>query len=160
MQMNVWRNKNKLLITQILSDKIIGIGVSTSGLLGNGVGSFCIQRKYLGRFLGLLSLFVLGQIYRWFNYFLVVGYNYNVRTSGRRQLLSIYVGLVYRIVICVPASVKLLVGKRKMFMVSDNLVELKLMGSFVRNLRNLLPYGDRGIVYRNEKSKFKTVKKK
>jgi hypothetical protein len=138
--MGVWRNKNKLLATQILSDKIMdGVGVSTSGLLGIDVESFCIQRKYLGRFLGLLSLFVLGQIFRWFNYFSVVGYNYNVRANGRRQLLSIYVGLVYRIVICVPASVKLLVGKRKMFMVSDNLVELKLMGGFVRNLRNLLP---------------------
>jgi len=159
--MQVWREENKLLVTQFLSDKRLDtIRISTSGLVGLYDFVWGVNSHYLGTFLGLLTTLVSGSVYKWFNYFSVVGYNYNVRASGGRRLLSIYIGLVYRIFIQVPVNVQFLVGKRKVFIVSEDSVMLAIMGEFIRNLRNLLPYGDRGIIYRNEKSKFKAVKKK
>ena len=159
--MQVWKEKNKLLVTRFLSDtKLDTLSISIGGLVGLSSSFWGVNHKYLGTFLGLLSVLVFGSVYKWFNYFSVVGYNYNVRASGGRRLLSIYIGLVYRVFIQVPAGVQFLVGKRKVFIVADDLVMLAIMGEFIRNLRNLLPYGDRGIIYRNEKSKFKAVKKK
>ena len=157
--MNGWRGDYSV----VLSDsRVLGSGlvsVANTGLIKISAGwGVCVN--YLSQLISLIELGLFSTQFRWFCYFTVVGYNYNFRSNRRLGLLSIHVGLFYRIVIIVPKGIKIKVGKRKLFVVGQNLPLIKLFGRFVRNLRNLLPYSTRGIVYRNEKTKFKAVKKK
>jgi len=159
----LWRDLNRLLVLRglvlpSLSD--FGLFVSMSQfvkLYGRLLG---LNSRCLSVVLGLLSTCYYSRIFYWFNYFSVVGYNYNVRAMRGRAIVSFYVGLVYRIIIKVPSNVRLFVGKRRLFIVSSDLVLLKVIGMFIRNLRNLLPYVSRGIIYKNEGAKFKAIKKK
>src|ERR1700733_6934513 len=110
-----WRNGITLFA---IGDQSIGsfaICVSVRGVHKLVNNLVCVETKYLGVLLSLVVTGVVSRIFKWFNYFSVVGYNYNVRASKGRTLLSFYVGLVYRVVIKIPVDVKVFVGKRRLF---------------------------------------------
>src|ERR1700744_2070870 len=120
-----WRNGKMLVISSDHLVRSVAIRISVRGVQSLSNTLICVNTHYLGLLLSFLVRGLVGRLFGWFNYFLVVGYNYNVLAGKGRLLLLFYVSLVYRVVIKLPVMVRVFVGKRRLFVVGSNLLVLK-----------------------------------
>lgn len=105
-------------------------------------------------------------IFGWFVRFRTIGYHYTARLYYRRNLkktgqafVLFRLGFFYKVLIKLPASVKLYWRKRFFTLKGNNFHELFLLSNYIRFVRNLFPYKSKGFTFDNENFPLKTGKK-
>lgn len=123
------------------------------------IRNFYIRRDSLFFLINGLNLTLFGICCGYFNRFVTIGYNYRIKSSFAHSYLFIFLGHRYSLALKFPDSVRIFRKKRSFTIFGTNFIEFNFIVDYVRHLRDLFPYKNRGFLIRKEVVSLKRGKK-
>lgn len=116
------------------------------------IGSI-IGYEFFNEFLKRFKFFSMGIQYAWLVNFAIEGYHFRAFLtkikSLRKFVIIFHLGFFYNVMLIFPKHVKIYWKKRSFNLRSAFLLELIMITTYIRMIRNLFPYKVKGFVYDN-----------